>query len=188
MPDRNPQDGTASMVSGPFVEKGWSYNLDDVPVDLAEVIRVAVGDVGVREDPPKSNDGPKLKKYKIGLNSFGKYYPWCVFALSYWYSFMDGGCPWGVLASAYKLHEWAVDKDRMLGISPIVRPGDVGIDLRKVEMPDGRKMVGHVGLVVHVLPDGRLCMVEGNAGDAVRARIKKPGEWRYLMRPTGRCE
>ena len=177
------------MVSGPYVEKGWAYRLEDVPSGLVEVIKAAVGDVGNREEPKGSNDGPKLLKYRIGSNpKTGKHYPWCCYALSYWYAHRDGGCPWGTLASAYKIHEWAVEHDRMLGASPVVRPGDVGIDLRKVEHPDGRRIVGHVGLIVHVLADGRLCSVEGNAGDAVRARVKAPSEWRYLMRPTGVCE
>lgn len=173
MSERAPYDGLGQ--AGPRdIEEGWRYDLADVSAEIVPVIRAAVGDIGRREDPPGSNKGPEIEKYH---NPNGR--PWCALALSYWWGRRDGGCPWGVLASAYKIHRWAKANGRLLPIDPVVRPGDVAIRLY------GHK--GHVGLVVHVLPSGHLCTVEGNAGDRVRGRVSRPDEWRYLVRPLPIC-
>lgn len=176
-------DGTADSVPAPKrdIDPGWRYDLADVPAALVEVVKAAVGDIGRREDPDGSNDGPDLAKYRTGG------LPWCAYALGVWYSLADGGCPWGRLGSAYKLHAWAVKHGRLLGVAPVLRPGDVALDLRVVDHGGNRRISGHVALIVHVLPDGRICTVGGNEGNRVRGRVREPGDFRYMLRPLPYC-
>lgn len=176
-------DGTAATVAGSSrdVDPGWRYDLAVTPSALLECVRQAVGDIGRREDPDGSNDGPQLARYRTGG------LPWCAYALSYWLSFADGGCPWGRLGSAYKIHRWARDLDRILPDAAALRPGDVAIDLRRV-VHDGRPSIsGHVALVVYALDPARICTVGGNEANRVRGRVRERAAFRFYARPFPQC-
>jgi hypothetical protein len=52
---------------------------------LGSVLAVAGGEVGVMEDPPGSNRGPKVNQYlaSVGLDAMDGSFPWCA-AFVYW--------------------------------------------------------------------------------------------------------
>lgn len=170
-------DGTAAGITGRDVDPGWRYDIDAMLPELRPVVAAAVADLGLREDPDGSNDGPQLAKFKTGG------LPWCAYALGIWYAEHEDGCPWGRLGSAYKIHAWAKAHGRILGVGPVLRPGDVALDLRPLVHAGRTRIPGHVALVVHVLPDGRICTVGGNEGNRVRGRVRRAEEFRYMLRP-----
>lgn len=146
--------------------EGWRRD----PAGEAEpVVAAAIADVGRREDPDGSNDGPDLRKFRTGGS------PWCALAASTWWA--EAGSPFGRLAAVWAIHDWALKNGRIVPSDAPVRPGDLFLILRA----GGH---GHVGLVVGVEGD-RLSCVEGNSGNAVRQRIRYRADVQDVVRPKG---
>jgi hypothetical protein len=148
---------------------------------LADVTNPAVSaarsDLGKREDPDGSNDGPDLKKFQ----TLGR--PWCALALSEWYregavAVGSVGGPFGVIASAVGVLSWARDARRVLPDTATARPGDCFAIVRG----DGH---GHVGLVCSFEREGQFFTIEGNASNAVRGCSRTRGGVTALIRPLG---
>lgn len=147
----------------------WAWDRNATPPELMPVIDGAVRDIGLREDPDGSNDGPDLAKFHTGGN------PWCALAVSTWYMARAGGCPFGRLAAVYAIHAWAKANGKLVDAAD-VRPGDLGLFLRA----GGH---GHIVLVVGRNPAGLLCAVEGNCSNAVRAMLRPVGKFQAFVRP-----
>jgi hypothetical protein len=158
-------------TSAQFAPPGWRCFPSDAPECVRRVLEVAVGDLGLRERPDGSNDGPELAKFDTrGL-------AWCAQALSVWYHYADEGCPWGSTRSVWNIYEWAQGAGKILPKQSIPMPGDVGVILR----PDGH---GHTFLIVHVFPGAnRLCTLGGNEGNAVRGAIRSRDSITAIIRP-----
>lgn len=155
---------------------GWRFDPKKVRPQVLPALLEAVHDLGHREVPPGSNDGPDLKKYKITFNvEAGKFNPWCAYSASYWFSFAEGGCPWGVLGSGYKIRLWAEERGLILPAGEEILPGDVGITFRT-------RFRSHVWPIVHVADETALSTVEGNSGNMVRGWVKSRADATVIVR------
>ena len=148
--------GPAAQVSGaaPAAAGGGALN-------------AARGEVGVAEQPPGSNDGPRIAEYRRAVPG-GPVGPWCAYFVS-WCA-RQAGTPLGEngqgYASVSQVWGWAQRTGRAVPNGPGVRPqaGDLIVW-------GGR----HIGIVEGVLPDGRVQTIEGNSSDRVSRRVHPPG-------------
>ena len=164
--------GRAPAERESLIAPGWRCEPLQVRAAVRPAILAAVEDLGrpTLEHPAGSNRGPHVDRYGVpGL-------PWCAAAASAWIMRADGHRLRRPLMSAYKWREAAKAAGWLLGPLGKPQPGDVGIVLRA-------NMRGHVGLIVHVLDDGRLCSIEGNVGHAVRGVVRPAGAWPLIARP-----
>lgn len=129
------------------------------PVSADRVIQVAAAEIGVHEDPPKSNKTPYTRWY--GITG-----PWCAMFVS-WVLHHAGFpiavttpkgfayCPYGV--TYFKQQGAWADKN-----TKPKRGWIVFFDFPN----DGVNRVSHVGIVEGVLADGRIATIEGNTNGA----------------------
>ena len=142
---------------------------------VSTVLRAAMAEIGVHEDPPRSNTSPRIVIYTGGArNDDGSYPPWCAFFVSWVWARADGGSPFGVLASAYKLSEWGKAHGKIV-TAP--KAGDIFVKMRD-------KFHGHVGLVACVLDPSRIATIEGNSSDSVRGLIRPVADITCFVRPA----
>jgi hypothetical protein len=152
-----------------YTAPNWRYTANDVPAAARPATDYAVSQIGRFEVPNGSNKIPG-DPYRNGSA------PWCAYFVSACYLRVDGGSPFGVLASALKIHDWATAKGRVLAADAPPLPGDVFVILRA----GGH---GHTGLVAALEPGGALLCVEGNAGNAVRGTRRMRDAFACLIRP-----
>lgn len=130
-------------------------------------LNAARGEVGVAEQPPGSNDGPRIAEYRRAVPG-GGVGPWCAYFVSW--AAAQAGTPIGEQGQGYasvsQVWSWAQRTGRAVPNGPGVRPqpGDLIVW-------GGR----HIGMVEGVLPDGRVQTIEGNSSDAVTRRVHPPG-------------
>ena len=157
-----------------FTADGWRIDLNECRPQERVVVETAVSQIGVKEDPPGSNRGPKIDLY-TGKEWFGS--PWCMLWISYCWKYADGGSPFGKLASAYKIKSWGEAKGRILPANELARPGDIGVIMRA----QGR---GHVALISgKEVPGEKLFAIEGNCGNACRATVRDRSQFTCIVRP-----
>jgi hypothetical protein len=133
-----------------------------------------VGEIGQKEDPPGSNRGPRIDQY-TGEEWYGA--PWCALFVSYCWKYAEGGSPFGVKASAYKIRAWGIEKGALIPNAEPARPGDIGVIMRA----QGR---GHVELVIgKEVPGMPLILCGGNVGNAVRGTVRERSQFTCVVRP-----
>jgi hypothetical protein len=165
------ETSAASPLPASFTAHGWRSDMRNTRAAVAEVVRAAIGEIGTCEAPLGSNAGPVLK---YGGEP-GQ--PWCAYFTSWCYRRAEGGSPFGVLASAYKLREWAAGHGRVLADGYALHPGDVALVLRE-------DLHGHVALVVADVGGGMIATVEGNVRSAVRGLVREArAEFNCFIRP-----
>lgn len=128
---------------------------------LVEAIKIARQEIGVSEDPPGSNSGPRIKEY---LNSvkLGPGYPWCA-AFVFW-CFEQASVKLNranpVVNSAACMNHWRRTKGmKILTLEAVynpllIEPGAVFI----IRLGHGK---GHTGIVTGIA-DGYIQTIEGN--------------------------
>jgi hypothetical protein len=129
-------------------------------------LAAAQAEVGVAEQPPGSNDGPRIAEYRTATagSAVG---PWCAYFTSWCAS--QAGVPLGEVGQGFgsvdALYAWAQRTGRAVpagqGVSP--SPGDLIVW-------GGR----HIGIVESVDPDGSIHTIEGNSSNAVSRRTYGP--------------
>lgn len=135
----------------------------------AKVLEVASAEVGVMEEPPGSNRGPRVDEYirRVGLDPAGNF-PWCA---AFVYFCFDEACrglgrPNPLLKIAGVQEHWRQAKKKGTAIieakraqedPSLVKPGLILM----ISFPGG---LGHTGLV-ESLRDGRLVTIEGNTNE-----------------------
>jgi hypothetical protein len=130
-------------------------------------LNAARGEVGVAEQPPGSNDGPRIAEYRRAVPG-GPVGPWCAYFVSW--AAGQAGTPLGEQGQGYasvsQVWSWGQRTGRAVPNGPGVRPqpGDLIVW-------GGR----HIGIVEGVLPDGRVQTIEGNSSDRVSRRVHPPG-------------
>lgn len=138
------------------------------PTDVgAKVLEVAQGEIGQAEQPPGSNDSPRIATYRSAVRGAIAGEPWCAYFVSW--AAAQAGYPLGENGQGYgsvsEITSWASRTGRLLPASATPRPGDLILF-----------GTHHVGIVESVASDGTITTVEGNTGDAVRRRQRQPGE------------
>jgi CHAP domain len=129
----------------------------------AAIVRIAEGEVGQAEQPPGSNDSPRIALYRQATAGSGVG-PWCAYFVS-WVA-RQAGVPLGDRGEGFgsvdQLYAWAQRTGRAVANGPgvVPRPGDLVV------------FHEHVGLVESVLPDGRIQTIEGNSSDRVSRNVR----------------
>jgi len=125
-------------------------------------LAAAQAEVGVTEQPPGSNDAPRIAAYRAATAGSGVG-PWCAYFTSW--AAAQAGAPLGEAGQGFgsvsALYDWAQRTGRAIPAGPGVAPspGDLIVW-------GGR----HIGIVESVDPDGSIHTIEGNSSNAVSRR------------------
>jgi CHAP domain len=125
-------------------------------------LAAAQAEVGVAEQPPGSNDSPRIAEYRTATAGSGVG-PWCAYFTSW--AAAQAGAPVGEVGQGFgsvsALYDWAQRTGHAIpagnGVAP--SPGDLIVW-------GGR----HIGIVESVDPDGSIHTIEGNSSNAVSRR------------------
>lgn len=130
------------------------------------IVAIAEGEVGQAEQPPGSNDSPRIAQYRSATAGAVAGAPWCAYFAS-WVA-RQAGAPLGDQGQGFgavdDLWSWAQRTGKALPSSARPQPGDLIV------------FNEHVGIVDSVLPDGRVQTVEGNYDNRVSRNVRAPGE------------
>ena len=137
------------------------------------VVAAAAGEVGQAEQPPGSNDSPRIAEYRSAMPGNPGVGPWCAYFGS-WVA-RQAGTPLGDrgegFASVDAVAAWAQRSGRWSPSSVPPQPGDLIV------------WDEHIGIVESVDPDGTVHTIEGNSGDAVTRRTHAAGSPLGYVRP-----
>jgi hypothetical protein len=134
----------------------------------ARMVAMARGEIGQAEQPPGSNNSPRIAQYRSATAGAPGPGPWCAYFVS-WLA-RGAGVPVGDhgqgFGSVDALYAWAQKSGRAIptssGQDP--KPGDLIV------------WDEHIGIVESVLPDGRIQTIEGNSSDRVSRRVHAKGD------------
>ena len=122
------------------------------------IVAAAAGEVGQAEQPPGSNDSPRIAMYRQATAGSPGPGPWCAYFVSW--AAKQAGTPIGPAGngggSVDGLYAWAQSAGRAEGSDYRPRPGDVIV------------WDEHIGIVESVLPNGQIKTIEGNSSDRVQ--------------------
>lgn len=166
---------TAALMKPPgdtCMMAGWNYNAGQCPPGLEPVLESAIHEIGVREDPPGSNRGPRVDLYTKPLVGI----PWCSALVSWAYAHRAAGSPFGKIFGTRDLVAWGKSRNCLVDKS-MARIGDIWF------IPT-TPAHGHVGLVTDPGDHVSFSTVEGNSGDAVWGRVRRYDAILYFIRPV----
>jgi len=134
----------------------------------ARMVAMAQGEVGQAEQPPGSNNSPRIAQYRSATAGAPGPGPWCAYFVS-WLA-RNAGVPVGDhgqgFGSVDALYAWAQKSGRAVpassGQNP--KPGDLIV------------WDEHIGMVESVRPDGSIQTIEGNSSDRVSRRVHPKGD------------
>ncbi|HEX2084845.1 MAG TPA: CHAP domain-containing protein [Solirubrobacteraceae bacterium] len=133
----------------------------------ARMVALAQAEVGVAEQPPGSNNSPRIAQYRSATAGAPGPGPWCAYFTS-WLA-RQAGVPVGEhgqgFGSVDALYAWAQRSGRAFSASSgqDPRPGDLIV------------WDEHIGIVESVRPDGSVQTIEGNSSDRVSRRVHATG-------------
>lgn len=179
---------SATAPAGPASSGGYTPNAVAAvpPTGLGgagprgqQIAAIATAELGVAEQPPGSNDGPRIARYRTATAGSGVG-PWCAYFAS-WVA-QQAGVPIGPNGSGLgyvpTVKQWAERTGRYIPAgSGAPEVGDLVIFAR-----GGDGVPDHIGVVTGVSADGSIRTVEGNSSDAVSARSYGPGGYAGLVR------
>jgi hypothetical protein len=130
------------------------------------IVNAALPEVGVSEQPPGSNDSPRIAQYRQATAGSGVG-PWCAYFASW--AARQAGVPLGDqghgFGSVSDVYSWAQKTGRAIpngaGVHP--QPGDLIVWGGE-----------HIGIVQSVDPNGTIHTIEGNSSDKVSQRTYGP--------------
>jgi CHAP domain len=130
------------------------------------IVSAALPEVGVSEQPPGSNDSPRIAQYRQATAGSGVG-PWCAYFASW--AARQAGVPLGDhgqgFGSVSDVYAWAQKSGRAIpngaGVKP--QPGDLIVWGGE-----------HIGIVQSVDPNGSIHTIEGNSSDKVSQRAYGP--------------
>jgi hypothetical protein len=150
--------GTSGYVPGaaaPAAATGWT-----AAGGSSSIVQAAAAEVGQAEQPPGSNDSPRIAEYRTAVAGAGVG-PWCAQFVS-WCA-KQAGTPLGEAGQGFQSVEavaaWAQRTGRWQPAGATPQPGDLIVW-------GGR----HIGLVESVDADGSIHTIEGNSSNAVSRR------------------
>lgn len=145
----------------------------------ARMAAIATAELGVAEQPPGSNDAPRIAQYRTATAGSGVG-PWCAYFTSWVAS--QAGVPIGPdgngMGYVPTVKSWAEGAGRWSPAgSGLPRVGDLVVfDRGSTGTPD------HIGVVTGVGTDGSIRTVEGNSSDRVSARSYGPSGYLGVVR------
>jgi hypothetical protein len=127
-------------------------------------LAAAQGEVGVAEQPPGSNDSPRIAQYRQATAGSGVG-PWCAYFVSW--AARQAGTPIGDQGQGYgsvdQVWAWGERTGRaMPATGTVPQSGDLIV------------WDEHIGIVESVGPDGSINTVEGNSSNQVSRRTYGP--------------
>jgi hypothetical protein len=134
----------------------------------AAIVAAAAGEVGQAEQPPGSNDSPRIAQYRSATAGAPGPGPWCAYFVSW--ACKQAGVPVGDhgqgFGSVDALYSWAQHAGRAQPVSSgyVPKPGDLIVFNQ------------HIGIVENVLPGGQIQTIEGNSSDRVSRRTHSRGD------------
>jgi CHAP domain len=127
----------------------------------AAMIQAAAAEVGQTEQPPGSNDSPRIAQYRSATAGSGVG-PWCAYFASW--AARQAGIPLGEQGQGFggvsAVWDWAQRTGRT---SSQPAPGELIVWGSR-----------HIGIVESVDPNGTIHTIEGNSSDAVSRRTYGP--------------
>jgi hypothetical protein len=128
------------------------------------ILNAVRNEVGVAEQPPGSNDGPRIAQYRQATAGAGVG-PWCAYFVSW--AARQAGAPIGDQGQGFGLVDdvwaWAERSGKAIPAAGAVpQPGDLIV------------WDEHIGVVESVDPDGAIRTIEGNSSDSVARRTYGP--------------
>jgi hypothetical protein len=132
----------------------------------AALLASVQAEVGQAEQPPGSNDSPRIAQYRQATAGSGVG-PWCAYFTSW--AAREAGMPLGEQGQGFgsvdALYAWAQRAGRAVPNGPgvVPRPGDLIV------------WDEHIGVVESVQPDGKIATIEGNSSDQVSRRVHEAG-------------
>jgi CHAP domain-containing protein len=134
----------------------------------ARMVAMAQAEVGQAEQPPGSNNSPRIAQYRSATAGAPGPGPWCAYFTS-WLA-RGAGVPVGDQGQGFgsvdALYAWAQKSGRAIpassGQDP--KPGDLIV------------WDEHIGIVESVRPDGSIQTIEGNSSDRVARRVHPKGD------------
>ena len=129
------------------------------------IVALIQKEVGQAEQPPGSNDSPRIAQYRQATAGSGVG-PWCAYFVSW--AARQAGVPLGDSGQGFgrvdDVYAWAQRTGKAIpaGSAP-PQPGDLIV------------WDEHIGVVENVLPDGRIQTIEGNSSDQVARRTYDSG-------------
>jgi hypothetical protein len=125
------------------------------------ILNLARGELGVTEQPPGSNDSPRIAQYRQATAGAPGPGPWCAYFVSW--AAREAGVPIGDSGQGYGLVDdvWAWGErsgKAMPASSGPPQPGDLIV------------WDEHIGVVESVSADGSITTIEGNSSDSVARR------------------
>jgi hypothetical protein len=126
------------------------------------MLQIAAAEVGQGEQPPGSNDSPRIAQYRMATAGSGVG-PWCAYFASW--AAQQAGVPLGEVGQGFgsvdAVAGWAQRTGRWTAAAPGVlpQPGDLIV-----------WGASHIGIVESVGPDGSINTIEGNSSNAVSRR------------------
>ncbi len=126
----------------------------------SSIVSLVQKEVGVAEQPPGSNDAPRIAQYRQATAGSGVG-PWCAYFTSW--AAREAGVPLGDQGQGFgrvdDVYAWAQRAGKAIPAgSGQPQPGDLIV------------WDEHIGVVESVLPDGRVQTIEGNSSDQVSRR------------------
>jgi hypothetical protein len=132
----------------------------------AKLVAAAAAEVGVAEQPPGSNDSPRIAQYRQATAGAPGPGPWCAYFTSW--AAREAGVPLGNngqgFGSVDAVYAWAQSAGKAIpaGSGTPPQPGDLIV------------WDEHIGVVESVTPDGKIQTIEGNSSDQVARRTYGP--------------
>jgi hypothetical protein len=130
------------------------------------IVSLVKQEVGVAEQPPGSNDSPRIAQFRQATAGSGVG-PWCAYFTSW--AAREAGVPLGDNGQGFgrvdDVYAWAQKAGKA-----VPNTGDV-----KPQPGDLIVWDEHIGVVESVGPDGTINTIEGNSSDKVSERSYPPG-------------
>jgi hypothetical protein len=130
------------------------------------IVNLVRNEIGVAEQPPGSNDSPRIAQFRQATAGSGVG-PWCAYFTSW--AAREAGVPVGDNGQGFgrvdDVYAWAQKTGKAIpngaGVTP--QPGDLIV------------WDEHIGVVESVGTDGTINTIEGNSSDKVSQRSYAPG-------------
>jgi hypothetical protein len=158
VPGGTPATGSAASVYQPAIPAGGGVG--------AQMVARAQAEVGQAEQPPGSNDSPRIADYRSATAGAGVG-PWCAYFVS-WLG-QQSGAPLGEQGQGFgavsAVWGWAQRTGKAIPAGNGAQPQTGDLILWGGQ---------HIGIVESVSPDGKINTIEGNSSNQVIRRSYGP--------------